>query len=198
MDESRGGIEADRQALLAGRETEPETDVRLASAGVADRDDVLPAGHILRAGELQHEDLVERRNGGKVEAVQALHGREPRLLDPTLHHAPFALDQLQFGQPQQKADMIEALGGALPSQLVGLAQELRQLERLQMMREQKLGRDAIARGAIGFDAVKHLVLCRIVRRPPRLDMTVSPYLPKAHVAMTLAKTYLGLLTAAAS
>ncbi len=59
-------------------------------------------------------------------------------------------------------------------------------------------RDAIARGAIGFDAVKHLVLCRIERRPPRLDMTAYPYLPKAHVAMTLAKTYLGLLTGATS
>ena len=59
-------------------------------------------------------------------------------------------------------------------------------------------RDAIARGAIGFDAVKHLVLCRIERRPPRLDMTVYPYLPQAHVAMTSAKTYLGLLTGAAS
>ena len=59
-------------------------------------------------------------------------------------------------------------------------------------------RDAIARGAIGFDAVKHLILCRIERRPPRLDMTVYPYLPQVHVAMTLAKTYLGLLTRAAS
>ena len=29
--------------------------------------------------------------------------------------------------------------------------------------------DAIARGAVGFDAIKHLVLCRIERRPPRLD-----------------------------
>ena len=38
-------------------------------------------------------------------------------------------------------------------------------------------RDAIARGAIGFDAVKHLTLCRIERRPPRLDMTIYPYLP---------------------
>jgi hypothetical protein len=28
----------------------------------------------------------------------------------------------------------------------------------------------IARGAIGFDAVKHLVLCRIERRPPRQDV----------------------------
>ena len=57
---------------------------------------------------------------------------------------------------------------------------------------------AIARGAIGFDAVKHLVLCRIERRPPFLDMKVYPYLPQAHVAITSAKTYLGLLTGAAS
>ena len=55
-------------------------------------------------------------------------------------------------------------------------------------------RNAIARGVIGFDAVKHLVLCHIERRPPRLDMTIYPYLPRAHVAMTSAKTYLGLLT----
>src|SRR5512132_3265084 len=59
-------------------------------------------------------------------------------------------------------------------------------------------RDAIARGAIGFDAVKHLLLCRIERRPPRLDMTVYPYLPQAHVAVTSAKTYMSLLTGAAS
>ena len=31
-----------------------------------------------------------------------------------------------------------------------------------------------------------------------LDLTVYPYLPKAHVAIRLAKTYLGLLTGAAS
>lgn len=43
---------------------------------------------------------------------------------------------------------------------------------------------AIERGAIGFDAVKYLVLCRIERRPARLDMTVYPYLPHASVAMT--------------
>jgi transposase len=59
-------------------------------------------------------------------------------------------------------------------------------------------RDAIERGAIGFDAVKHLVLCRIERRPPRLDMTNYPYLPKATVAMTAARDYMGLLARAAS
>ena len=56
--------------------------------------------------------------------------------------------------------------------------------------------EAIARGAIGFDAVKHLVLCRIERRPPRLDLTVYPYLPRARVAVTSAKAYLGLLAGA--
>src|SRR5262249_8173826 len=106
-------------------ETEPESDVRLAGAAIADRDHVLPAGHILRAGELQNEGLVERRNGSEVEAVQALHGPKPRLLDPTLHPAPFAVDQLQVGQAQEKADRIAALGGALPRALAVLAQECR-------------------------------------------------------------------------
>jgi len=59
-------------------------------------------------------------------------------------------------------------------------------------------REAIARGAIGFDAVKHLVLCRIERRPPRLDLTVYPYLPRASVAMTSSKAYLDLLAGATS
>ena len=54
-------------------------------------------------------------------------------------------------------------------------------------------RDALARAAVGFDAVKHLLLCRIERRPPRLDMTDYPYLPKATVAMTAARDYMGLL-----
>jgi transposase len=59
-------------------------------------------------------------------------------------------------------------------------------------------RDAIARAAIGFDAIKHLLLCRIERRPARLDMTVYPYLPKATVATTSARDYMGLLQGVAS
>ena len=59
-------------------------------------------------------------------------------------------------------------------------------------------REAMARGTIGFDAVKHLVLCRIERRPPRLDLTVYPYLPRATVAITSARTYMDLLTGVAS
>jgi len=59
-------------------------------------------------------------------------------------------------------------------------------------------RDAIARGALGFDAVKHLVLWRIERRPPRLDMTIYPYLPKAAVATTSPTSYMELLVGAAA
>lgn len=55
---------------------------------------------------------------------------------------------------------------------------------------------ALERGTIGFDAVKHLVLCHVERRPPRLDMTVYPYLPKAHVAATSPGNYLSLLSGA--
>src|SRR5271170_1004967 len=59
-------------------------------------------------------------------------------------------------------------------------------------------RAALERGVIGFDAVKHLVLCRIERRPPRLDLKVYPYLPQATVATTMAKSYLSLLAGGAS
>jgi hypothetical protein len=31
---------------------------------------------------------------------------------------------------------------------------------------------------------KHLVLCNIERRPPRLDLDIYPYLPRAQVEMT--------------
>jgi len=46
--------------------------------------------------------------------------------------------------------------------------------------------------------VKHLVLCRIERRPPRLDMTVYPYLPRATVATTTPDAYMDLLAGSAS
>jgi len=55
-------------------------------------------------------------------------------------------------------------------------------------------RDALRLGAIGFDAVKHLLLCRLEQRPPKLNLEVYPYLPKAQVKTTSARAYLELLT----
>ena len=57
---------------------------------------------------------------------------------------------------------------------------------------------ALRMGAIGFDAIKHLVLCRVEKRPPRLDLDVYPYLPRAHVAQTSAASYLCLMTGGAA
>lgn len=73
-------------------------------------------------------------------------------------------------------------------------QVLRLLETFQMADVEAGIKSALERGTIGFDAVKHLVLCRIERRPPRLDMTIYPYLPKAHVAITSATDYMALLS----
>jgi hypothetical protein len=58
-------------------------------------------------------------------------------------------------------------------------------------------KQALSLGAIGYDAVKHLVLCRIERRPPRLDLDIYPYLPKANVGTTSTRSYMSLLEEAA-
>jgi len=77
-------------------------------------------------------------------------------------------------------------------------QVLRLLETFQTTDVEAGIQSALERGTIGFDAVKHLVLCRIERRPPRLDMTVYPYLPKTHVAVTSARDYMALLSGGGS
>lgn len=57
---------------------------------------------------------------------------------------------------------------------------------------------ALSLGALGFDAVKHLVLCRIEHKPPRLNLEFYPYLPRAEVGRTRAHTYLSLLKGVAA
>ena len=55
-------------------------------------------------------------------------------------------------------------------------------------------KDALRLGAISFDAVKHLLLCRIEGRPPRLDLDLYPYLPRVSVQTTRATDYMSLLS----
>ncbi len=55
-------------------------------------------------------------------------------------------------------------------------------------------RHALNLGAIGYDAVKHLVLCRIEKRPPRLDLDIYPYLPKPVVETTKPASYAVLMS----
>jgi hypothetical protein len=72
-------------------------------------------------------------------------------------------------------------------------QVLRLLETFEMADLQVAVKNALRMGAIGFDAVKHLVLCQVERRPPKLDLDVYPYLPKANVGTTSAASYMSLM-----
>jgi Mu transposase, C-terminal domain len=76
-------------------------------------------------------------------------------------------------------------------------QVLRLLEDFPLSDVAAAARQAVELGAIGFDAVKHLLLCRIEQRPPRLDLENYPHLPAARVARTAAADYLALLGAGA-
>jgi len=79
-------------------------------------------------------------DGREVEGIEALHRREPGGTDPALDRAAFPVDQLQFDEAQQVAGMIDAITRAFPGQLLILAQYRRQLELLEVMRQQNLRR----------------------------------------------------------
>jgi transposase len=134
--------------------------------------------------------------------------REDFVFDP-LHYLALieqkinALDQAaplaDWRLPEEFAALRRLLEARLDKQgKREFVQVLRLMEAFRIEEVTLAVRDAMARGALSFDAVKHLLLCRIERRPPRLDMTIYPYLPKAVVATTSAKAYLGLLTGVAS
>jgi transposase len=75
-------------------------------------------------------------------------------------------------------------------------QVLRLLETFALAEVTHAIEEALLLGTIGFDAVRHLLLCRIERRPPRLDMQNYPHLPLAQVRTTQAADYMTLLTEA--
>ena len=73
-------------------------------------------------------------------------------------------------------------------------QVLRLLDTFSRQEVQAAIKDAIRLGALSFDAVKHLVLCRLEGRPPRLDLELYPYLPRMRVSTTCAGDYMSLLS----
>lgn len=72
-------------------------------------------------------------------------------------------------------------------------QVLRLLESFDIANLHAAVKQALHLGAISFDAVKHLILRRVERRPARLDLSIYPYLPRATVVKTLVKAYMRLL-----
>jgi hypothetical protein len=75
-------------------------------------------------------------------------------------------------------------------------QVLRLLERFEKDVLHLAIKDALQMRAVSFDAIKHLLLCRIEKRPPRLDLDVYPFLPRTNIATTAASSYMSLLAGA--
>ena len=73
-------------------------------------------------------------------------------------------------------------------------QVLRLLETFELEDLHAAVKTALKLGTFGFDAIKHLVLCQVEKRPPKLDLDIYPYLPRANVAKTSAASYMSLLS----
>ena len=73
-------------------------------------------------------------------------------------------------------------------------QALRLLETFSWQEVHSAIKDPIRLGALSFDAVKYLLLCRLEGRPPRLDLELYPYLPRVRVGTTSAGDYMSLLS----
>ncbi len=58
--------------------------------------------------------------------------------------------------------------------------------------------DPVASRPVGFDAVKHLLLARIEKRPAHLHLSRDPHVPQPFVAATRAGDYASLLAGGAS
>jgi transposase len=72
-------------------------------------------------------------------------------------------------------------------------QVLRLLETFSLPEVSTAVRQALRFPAIAYDAVKHLLLCAIESRPPKLDLENYPHLPLAEVTLTRAADYQVLL-----
>ena len=132
--------------------------------------------------------------------------REDLIFDP-LHYLPLleqkigALDQAAPLKGWQLPEVFATLRRLMEARM-GKAgkreyvQVLRLLESFRLEEVDAAIRDALRLGAISFPAIKHLVLCRIERRPPRLNLDLYPYLPRAQVATTSAASYMSLLSGA--
>jgi transposase len=134
--------------------------------------------------------------------------RQDMVFDP-VHYLP--LLEKKIGALDQAAPLV---GWDLPAEFQTLrrlmearmikagrreyVQVLRLLEIFEMEDLHVAIKNALRMGAVGFDAIKHLVLCQVEKRPPKLDLDVYPYLPRANVGTTSAASYMSLMAGGAS
>jgi hypothetical protein len=124
---------------------------------------------------------------------------EPRHYLALLEQKPRALDQAAPLAGWELPECFPRLRRLLEARLNKggkreYVQVLRLLETFSLPEVEAAIGDALHLGTIGLDAVKHLLLCRIERRPPRLDLENYPHLPLADVQTTQATDYMTLLS----
>ena len=131
------------------------------------------------------------------------YGREEMIFNP-LHYLALleqksnALDQAAPLQGWQLPEEFTELRRQMEARLGKrgrreYVQVLRLMETFSLAEVGAAARQALQLRAIGFDAVKHLLLCAIEQRPPKLDLENYPHLPAAEVALTRAADYQVLL-----
>ena len=124
--------------------------------------------------------------------------RDDFVFDP-IHYLPLleqqtaALDQAAPLQGWQLPEEFAALRRLLESKMGrrGKREFVQVLRLLENFSHQEVHH--AVQGAISFDAVKHLLLCHLEGRPPRLDLDLYPYLPRVSVKTASATDYLALL-----
>lgn len=142
--------------------------------------------------------------GGEVIARHPrCYGREDMVFDP-IHYLPLlekkigALDQAAPLAQWELPAEFQTLRRLMEARLLKAGrreyvQVLRLLETFELADLHVAVKTALRMGAVGFDAIKHLVLCQVEKRPPRLDLDVYPYLPRAKVGTTSAASYMCLV-----
>ena len=121
--------------------------------------------------------------------------RDDYVFDP-VHYLPLlerkvgALDQAAPLAGWELPEEYGVLRRLLESRMGGrgkreYVQVLRLMENFRKEEVHEGVRDALRLGAISFDAIKHLVLCRIEGRPQRLDLELYPHLPRVNVTKTV-------------
>ena len=115
-----------------------------------------------------------------------------------LEHKCRALDQAAPLTGWQLPECFNELRQLIEARLLKQAsreyiQVLRLLENFPMEEVTEAVKAALRLRTVSFDAVRHLLLCRIEHKPPRLDMMNWPHLPVTHLRTTKAADYASLL-----
>ncbi|MFI4941449.1 MAG: IS21 family transposase, partial [Burkholderiales bacterium] len=138
--------------------------------------DVLVKGYV---------DRVDICHGGEIIACHARsYGKEQFIYNPLhylalLEKKPRALDQAAPLENWVLPGAFERLRRLLEARMGNRGrkeyiQVLRLLELFTINEVERAIKQAIGLGVIGFDAIKHLILCAIEQRPPKLDLTLYP------------------------